>query len=121
MSRGGRPVLRVNAAGVLAKVGAPSLDAAVARVLKVDQEARSLYLTAVATRVTGMPWDDAANLVDSDARLPEPDHVALFGGELRNEYDFHDHPTQLAPLVRSSDHASSQADRRQGRIAGVPP
>jgi transcriptional regulator with XRE-family HTH domain len=87
MTRGSRPVLRVNAAGVLAKLRAPSLDNEVARVLKVDQETRSLYLSAVTSRVTGMPWDDASHLVASDGPLAELDHVTLFGRELRNEYD----------------------------------
>jgi transcriptional regulator with XRE-family HTH domain len=59
MSRGATPVLRVNAAGVLAKVGVPDLGDSVISTLRIDRDVRQLYLTAVASRVLDAPWDHA--------------------------------------------------------------
>ena len=63
MSRGATPVLRVNAAGVLAKVGVPDLGDSVISMLRIDRDARQLYLTAVASRVLDVPWDHAQHVV----------------------------------------------------------
>jgi transcriptional regulator with XRE-family HTH domain len=62
MQDGGNPVLRVNAAGILAKV--PSQDAAeqVADMLEADAEMRQLYSTAVIARVGALPWGTASRL-----------------------------------------------------------
>jgi hypothetical protein len=64
-TRRGSPILRVNAAGILAKVGSPTMDNDVVQALKVDREARELYLTAVVARVLRMPWDDAGQVANS--------------------------------------------------------
>jgi transcriptional regulator with XRE-family HTH domain len=61
MLRAPSPVLRVNSAGVLAKVGG-GLDDEVVRTLKGDADSRRLYLTAVASRVLDLPWARAADL-----------------------------------------------------------
>jgi hypothetical protein len=61
MVRAPSPVLRVNSAGVLAKVGG-GLGDEVVRALKRDVDSRHLYLTAVASRILDLPWAQAANL-----------------------------------------------------------
>jgi hypothetical protein len=86
-ARRGSPVLRVNAAGILAKVGSPALDDEVVQVLKADQEARDLYLTAVVARVLGMPWDDAGRLATSAQPLAEDGYLQAFAEELTNRAD----------------------------------
>jgi hypothetical protein len=63
--RRGSPVLRVNAAGILAKVCSPVMDNDVVAILKSDREVRDLYMTAVVSRVLGMPWDDAGRVAAS--------------------------------------------------------
>jgi transcriptional regulator with XRE-family HTH domain len=60
MKRAPSAVLRVNSAGVLAKLGSASLNDDVIRTLKRDPDTRQLYLTAVASRVLELPWSDAA-------------------------------------------------------------
>jgi transcriptional regulator with XRE-family HTH domain len=62
MKNGATAVLRVNAAGVLSKVGAPDLGDATISAIRGDQDVRHLYLTAVASRVLAMPWEQAGNL-----------------------------------------------------------
>ncbi len=61
MARAPSPVLRVNSAGVLAKVGGAFEDEVI-RALKRDPDTRQLYLTAVASRVLELPWTSAADL-----------------------------------------------------------
>lgn len=63
MRDGGNPVLRVNAAGILAKLCVPSVTENVIKSLHDDDEARHLYFTAVANRVLRLPWDHAAERV----------------------------------------------------------
>lgn len=63
MNHGATAVLRVNAAGVLSKVGRPDLGDAAISAIRCDQDARHLYLTAVASRVLAMPWEQAGDLV----------------------------------------------------------
>jgi hypothetical protein len=53
-------VLRVNSAGVLAKLGSTQLNDEVVRMLKRDPDTRQLYLTAVASRTLELPWAEAA-------------------------------------------------------------
>ena len=62
MTDGDSPVLRVNAAGILAKI--PGQDAAedVAMVLGADADLRRLYSTAVIARAAALPWDLAARI-----------------------------------------------------------
>lgn len=65
MRDGATPVLRVNSAGILAKLGAAGIADDVITVLKQDGDARHLYLTAVASRVLSMPWNEAGKLAGS--------------------------------------------------------
>lgn len=63
MRDGDNPILRVNAAGILAKV--PNMDTAreVTTVLAGDRDARDLYMTAVLARACVLDWPVAARLV----------------------------------------------------------
>jgi transcriptional regulator with XRE-family HTH domain len=69
MRKGATPVLRVNSAGILAKIGTESIADEVITALRSDRDTRHLYLTAVASRVLSMPWDAAAQLVGSGVNL----------------------------------------------------
>jgi transcriptional regulator with XRE-family HTH domain len=60
MKRAPNTVLRVNSAGVLAKLESARLNDDVVRTLKTDPDTRQLYLTAVASRVLDLPWAEAA-------------------------------------------------------------
>lgn len=89
MTHGANPVLRVNAAGVLAKLGrARAVEAAVAQ-LKVHRPTRHRYLTAVAHRVLGLDWQHAGQLAtgaESAVALPAV-HVRPLVQELTNPSD----------------------------------
>jgi predicted RNA polymerase sigma factor len=51
------PVLRVNAAGILAKTRNEDAAVQVADVLTHDPEVRKLYTTAVTARVCALDWE----------------------------------------------------------------
>lgn len=73
MRRGPTAVLRVNSAGILAKVGSPELGDAAISAIRGDDDARHLYLTAVASRVLDASWDEAAHVAASvDGRGDRP-------------------------------------------------
>ncbi|MFD4339019.1 hypothetical protein ACFWPP_17825 [Streptomyces anulatus] len=58
------PILRVNAAGILAKLpGQGQAD----RVLAHEEEVRHLYMTAVTSRVCAMDWTTAGRIVSQPA------------------------------------------------------
>ncbi|MBV6697802.1 hypothetical protein [Kitasatospora aureofaciens] len=71
MHDGDSALLRVNAAGILAKRPGQEAAADVARVLAHDQEVRHLYSTAVLARVGGLEWDMAGSLA-ADLRITGP-------------------------------------------------
>lgn len=60
MSKGANAVLRVNSAGILAKLGEPTVVETVVTNLKTDRDSRQLYLTAVSSRVLALEWTQAA-------------------------------------------------------------
>jgi transcriptional regulator with XRE-family HTH domain len=62
MGDGETPILRVNAAGILAKLPGQGAAEQVANVLEADAEVRQLYTTAVFARVGALPWKTAATL-----------------------------------------------------------
>lgn len=71
MTDGSDPVLRVNAAGILAKSGSPDLADDVALALDRDPEARGLYIQALRARIGDAPdaWaGELSNATDSGAR-----------------------------------------------------
>lgn len=80
------PVLRVNAAGILAKLRTPQATDRVVCALRADKQARALYLAAVASRVMGMPWDDAVRVATGAATAGHGAGNA-FAIELRNPHD----------------------------------
>lgn len=81
MMRAPSPVLRVNSAGVLAKLGLPEFSDRVVTSLKRDADTRHLYLTAVTSRVLGMAWDKASSLASIAETSPEPPTTNLISGE----------------------------------------
>jgi len=85
-ARSGPAVLRVNAAGILAKVRSPVADNAAVQVLKADPRVRELYLAAVVSRVLSKPWDDAFTIATADRSLSELD-VQGFADEIQNPAD----------------------------------
>lgn len=100
MRKASSPVLRVNSAGVLAKMGPTGSDTdQVVAALKRDDDARQLYLTAVTSRVLGMPWGEAsqfaATLENSTAqslaaqmsREQATLAASKLGGEVQNPRD----------------------------------
>lgn len=89
MSNGESPILRVNAAGILAKL--PGQDAAeqVADVLEADAEMRQLYTTAVIARVGALPWKTASALASGRIPTQRQAHylAARFSREVLNPRD----------------------------------
>ena len=86
MRGGATPVLRVNSAGILAKLGTASVSDEVITVLKGDTDSRHLYLTAVASRVLAMPWDTAGNVVATGQGLAvSPDRMTDLAARLSEE------------------------------------
>ncbi len=81
---GDSDVLRVNAAGILAKTGDPVHGDTVGAVLARDEGARQLYLTAVTHRVTGISWMTARHW--NPAQATDEDLAAL-RRELSNPAD----------------------------------
>jgi hypothetical protein len=70
------PVLRVNAAGILAKVPGQNEAARVAGLLAHDPDVRDRYMTAVVSRVCGVDWDRAATLAKHPERFAYPQLAA---------------------------------------------
>lgn len=69
---GDDPVLRVNAAGILAKVPGQSEASRVTAALGRDPDVRCRYMTAVVARVCGLDWHIAAQLAENPADYPQP-------------------------------------------------
>lgn len=86
-ARSGKPVLRVNAAGILAKMRSPVVDNEAVEVLRADGDTRELYLTAVVSRILSVPWEDANALAFGSVALGVPKAVQAFSGELSNTHD----------------------------------
>ncbi|WP_433616915.1 helix-turn-helix domain-containing protein [Dactylosporangium sp. CA-139114] len=117
-ARTGSPVLRVSAAGILAKVGSPLLDGQVARHLVADAEVRGLYLTAVASRVFAMLWDEAGQIV-SDSAATYADRIAELSVEVANAADAGARWCSIVLLARARPEARDTARLRRVRaVAG---
>lgn len=86
-TRSGSPVLRVNAAGILAKVGFPALDDVVTNAIGGDPEVRDRYLTAVVSRVLGVPWDEATRIAADVRPSAHVGRLDAFVAEARNGRD----------------------------------
>jgi len=89
MRDGSDAVLRVNAAGILAKVKGQDHAADVATSLRHDNDVRRLYSTAVLARVCGLDWQAAALAVEDPCRhLADPFRAAReLSNETFNGYD----------------------------------
>ncbi|GAA1377157.1 helix-turn-helix domain-containing protein [Catellatospora chokoriensis] len=89
MASGDNAVLRVNAAGILAKVPSAAIADSVIRALRADSASRHLYLTAVAHRVLGVPWAQALALTSGSESVAAGPHAftAQLADELRNPRD----------------------------------
>jgi hypothetical protein len=96
MRGGNTPVLRVNSAGILAKLGKPDIADQVIGVLRQDADTRNLYLTAVASRVLSLPWDQAGELAHGSSHLTAPsamstdqaaEYAVSLSREVRNSQD----------------------------------
>lgn len=90
MQGGNTPVLRVNSAGILAKIGQAEISDQVITALRQDYDTRHLYLTAVASRVLAMPWDEAGALAHGSTTLTaqsamSPDRAAEYAMRLSQE------------------------------------
>jgi transcriptional regulator with XRE-family HTH domain len=68
MNEGDSAVLRVNAAGILAKTPGQDPATEVAQVLAHDQATRNLYLTAVISRVCAIAWPAAGRLATGETK-----------------------------------------------------
>ena len=73
---GDNAVLRVNAAGILAKVPGQVEASRVASALSRDPAIRHRYMTAVVARVCGLDWPVAADFARNPAGFPQPTLVA---------------------------------------------
>lgn len=109
-------LLRVNAAGILAKMRSPTVDNEAVSVLRADGGVRELYLTAVAARVLSLPWDDAASLAAGDGRLPSADAVAAFSAELSDPADAGARWCSAVLLARTRDHDPAVTDALVGAL-----
>jgi transcriptional regulator with XRE-family HTH domain len=89
MADGDVPILRVNSAGILAKVPGQGLADEVARVLTHDEEVRHLYLTAVTSRVCAVDWTTAGQIASRPAAYAHrADFLAIrFAREALNPRD----------------------------------
>ena len=103
-SRSGKALLRVNAAGILAKIRNPMIDNEAVMVLRTDADVRELYLTAVLARVLSVPWDDANDLARGSGCLPTPEAVQAFSAELGNPADAGARWCSAMMLARTKGH-----------------
>lgn len=94
LTKGGNAVLRVNCAGILAKLHEPTAVNTVVTTLKGDRDSRQLYVTAVSSRVLGLEWNQAAQLAariersTSDVRSDlTTAQLAALANELTNSRD----------------------------------
>ena len=86
-SQTGKPVLRVNATGILAKMGSASVDNEAITALQADGDVRQMYLTAVLARVLRLPWDDAARMAETGTGAHSLEQVEALVAELNNPGD----------------------------------
>ncbi|MHA5053041.1 SIR2 family protein [Streptomyces sp. SD15] len=83
MNGDGTPLLRVNAAGIISKVGDPRVTSEVIQLLDRDKEIRHLYLTAVIFRVLEIRWEAAERLASEPNGRPLPHLLTLTSDQLK--------------------------------------
>jgi hypothetical protein len=106
-SRSGKNVLRVNAAGILAKMRSPTIDNETVTVLRTDGACRELYLMAVVSRVLSVSWDDAYDLATGNGYVPTPESVQALSAEITNPADAGARWCSAVLLSRVRDHDPS--------------
>jgi transcriptional regulator with XRE-family HTH domain len=85
MADGETAVLRVNAAGILAKLPGQQAAEQISRVLAHDTETRQLYKTAVLARVGAIEWDKASAVVTGQAGALTPAQARFLAARLAAE------------------------------------
>jgi hypothetical protein len=112
------PVIRVNSAGILAKISGGDAADDVINALRRDVDTRSRYITAVAKRVMGTEWDSAARFVDglfADVHSNEmaddrrTQIVNCFAREVRNPRDVGARWSSVVVLDRLGIDGNTQA------------
>jgi hypothetical protein len=84
----GNAVLRVNAAGILAKLPSQGEADRIVGALRHDSEVRDRYSVAVIARICGLTWPDAARVYQNPLATPYPALVAeRFAHEARTSPD----------------------------------
>ncbi|WP_326592131.1 SIR2 family protein [Streptomyces brevispora] len=83
MNSGHTPVLQVNAAGIISKLGDPSLTSGVIQLLNRDKKVRHLYLTAVIFRVLEVRWEAAQRLASEPNGRRFPQLLTLTSDQLK--------------------------------------
>ena len=138
MSKSANAVLRVNSAGILAKLGETTAADAVVMNLKIDRDSRQLYLTAVLSRVLALEWNQAAQFAASIERTSADTRcdltttqLAVLARELSNPRDggarwcsavLLDHLQDSGPeMVRAALHGALQTEpcRENLRVMGT--
>jgi hypothetical protein len=119
-SGAGRSLLRVNVAGVLAKMRSPTLGNEAVTAPRADRDVRELYLTAVAARVLRLPWDDAARLAAGGGYLPSAEAVQAFSAELGNPADAGARWCSAVLLARTRDDDPALTDALVGVLRTEP-
>ncbi|HWR46560.1 MAG TPA: hypothetical protein VN327_02910, partial [Pseudonocardiaceae bacterium] len=76
LNDGDNPILRVNAAGILAKVLGQFEASHVIAALGRDPDVRSRYMASVVACVCGLDWPVAAQLAENPEGFPQPILVA---------------------------------------------
>lgn len=84
MHDGDDPVLRVNSAGILAKLPGQDPASEVAKVLAGDTEAQGLYMTALLARACALDWATASRLAADPLATPT-DRVPYVASRLAAE------------------------------------
>lgn len=136
MTKGADAVLRVNSAGILAKLGKSAVADVVIMNLKADRDSRQLYLTAVSHRVLSLEWNRAAQFA-ARVECPESDtcselnvaQLAALAHELTNPRDCAARwcsalllgyfQGDLPDIVRSALHGALQAELCRENVRAI--
>lgn len=84
MLDGESEILRVNAAGILAKIPDQDIAEQVASILANDDDTQRLYKTAVIARVGALPWSTASKLATGQAQ-PSTKQAHFLAARFANE------------------------------------
>lgn len=113
-------LLRVNSAGILAKMRSPLLADEAVTALRTSGEVRELYSSAVLARVLKLPWNDAANLAAGRGPLPTPEAVQAISAELGNPADAGARWCSAVLLARTRDHGPAVTEALVGALRTEP-